>query len=516
MTIVAAASARIPRPSVWLPALGAPALVAVLVAVLTSKQVEYGVAAAGAALIVAVAWRRPTASLLALAVFLPLQPLTFGLLLDGGIPASFLRAASGFKEVMVAGLMVAALAEIRRSRHGLDAVDRLVLVYVAAVTFYLLVPHLFSTVAPSALRARILAWRSDCVYVLVFFAARHVPVPDRGRRAFFRVVAGVGGLTAAVALLQRAAPHSWRAFLLGWGHQVQYLQQVLHQSAPQISDVLRYVLVLSPLHVSSIFLSPYDMSDYLLITGALTLEHIARSRRSLKPWVLLAAVVAALYYSRVRSDALALLVLLVVVLLPNRNRTPAGRLRLIAVILVGAALIAPSLSGSRFVGAQGGTASSNAHVKELQRGISLFEQHPLGIGLGAQPGTAVYLPGSKGQPTDLTTDNAVTQTADELGVVGLVPWLLFLLATLTALWKRSRSSPDLYAGAAFLAVLGILIAGQFHHVFIELPVPWTLWAAAGLALPSPAGRRLPDGIRLPAGPGDMTGGAPAPSVAGAP
>lgn len=519
MRSVASARSLAPGRLEWLPALGAPAVVAVLVTVLTAKQLEYGVAAAVGAVIVAVGWRRPTGCLVALAVFLPLEPLLFGLLLGGGVPASALRAASAFKEAMVASLVVAAVVEIRQRRHRLDGLDQLLFAYVAAVTIYLIVPHLFSTVAPSVLRARVLAWRSDCGYVMVFFAARHAPIPARGRQAFFRVVAGMGGLTAAVALFQRADPHSWQAFLLGPAHQVQYLQQVLHQSVPQVFDVLRYVFVIAPLHVGSIFLSPYDMSDYLLLSGALALEHISRNRQSVTVWALLAGVVAALYFSRVRSDALALLILLLIVLLPNRHRTAEGRLRLVAVIVLGAALIVPSLSGSRFVGAQGGAASSNAHVKEVERGISLFEQHPLGIGLGAQPGTAVYLPGSNGQPTNLTTDNAVTQTAVELGVQGLVPWLLFLIAALVALWKRSRSATDLYAGTAFLAVLGILIAGQFHHVFIEFPVPWTLWAAAGLALP--AGRR--DGERGDARVGPCEAprtespvrGTPAPSATGA-
>jgi hypothetical protein len=48
--------------------------------------------------------------------------------------------------------------------------------------------------------------------------------------------------------------------------------------------------------------------------------------------------------------------------------------------------------------------------------------------------------------------------------------------------KRRASTGDLMAATGGFALLGIVITGQFHHVFLLFPVPWTLWAAAGLGL----------------------------------
>ena len=57
-------------------------------------------------------------------------------------------------------------------------------------------------------------------------------------------------------------------------------------------------------------------------------------------------------------------------------------------------------------------------------------------------------------------------------MVGFILWEL----------KRRASRGDMYAADVGFGLLGILIAGLYHHVFLLLPVPWTVWALAGLAL----------------------------------
>lgn len=469
---------RRPRSAlVWL----TPAVVGALSLVLTTKQTEYAIGACISLLVIAAMSRRPGAALIALAVFLPIEQVLFGLLLGFHVPASFLRQASAFKELMGLSVVVAAVLELRRGSHRLDGIDKVALAYLAAVTAYLLVPHLFSAVAPTEWNARTLAWRSDCGYVLMFFGVRHAPISEQQRRRFFHVVLVMGALVVAVGLYQRLRPGSWQNFLVHRDHQIQYLEDVLNEGPTQVYDVLRYPLNLHPLHVGSILISPYSMSDYLLVVAGVTLERIVRTRRSVVNYVLFAGIVATLFFSRVRADALGLLVMLVLVALPSPKRAVEGRIRVIAAIVVGAAFVVPSLGGSRFVGAHGGSASASGHIKEIDRGISIFEHHPTGIGLGAQPGTVNYLPGATGGQTELTTDNSVTQVADELGVQALIPWLILMIAVLIALERRSKKG-DVYTGAAFLALVGVLVAGQYHHVFIEYTVPWTLWAAVGFGL----------------------------------
>jgi hypothetical protein len=56
-------------------------------------------------------------------------------------------------------------------------------------------------------------------------------------------------------------------------------------------------------------------------------------------------------------------------------------------------------------------------------------------------------------------------------LVGFILWEL----------KRRASAGDDMAAALGFGLLGVLIAGMYHQVFLTFPVPWTLWAGLGLA-----------------------------------
>jgi hypothetical protein len=47
-----------------------------------------------------------------------------------------------------------------------------------------------------------------------------------------------------------------------------------------------------------------------------------------------------------------------------------------------------------------------------------------------------------------------------------------------------------------LALLGIVMAGMYHHVFLNFALPWTLWATAGLALKWPNQEAAETGIKV--------------------
>jgi hypothetical protein len=262
---------------------------------------------------------------------------------------------------------------------------------------------------------------------------------------------------------------------------VQYQLNVLHNTPAEVVNSLAYLVNQHPLRVSSIFLSPFDMGDFLVLVVALVAERISRDRRSWTNYLLLGGSIAALFASRVRADSLAALVVLGLAVLPSPPRPVTARIRLIAAIAIGAAIIIPSLGGTRFVGAQGGNASNQGHIREITNGIHAMVDHPLGLGIGVQPATANRFLLSGNQIGLYTTDNSITQVGDELGFQALLPWLGFLIAAGVALRRRARGHDPLVAGAG-LALIGILIAGQYHHVFLTYPVPWTLWAAIGLAL----------------------------------
>jgi hypothetical protein len=125
--------------------------------------------------------------------------------------------------------------------------------------------------------------------------------------------------------------------------------------------------------------------------------------------------------------------------------------------------------------------SATGHITEVEDGLGIIYHWPLGLGLGEQPGVATRFAGLNLINSGDISDNMITQVADELGVQALLPWLVMMTYILLEM-KRKAARGDTFAASAGFALLAVVIAGQFHHVFLTFPVPWTLWAGAGLAL----------------------------------
>ncbi len=421
-------------------------------------------------------------------IFLPFQTVGFGFLLRLHVPGQILRPAGGLKELLGGAILLSALHELHvgRTRRGLtkqlDAVDKALLVYVAVVTFYLLFPHLLTQFPVSNhLSVRLLAWRSDCGYVLLFFAVRHAPIPPESRRRFVQVLVGLAVVTVLLGAYQWLRPASWSHLILYSGQQVKYQISVLGNDPATVAHTLGYLTNRNPLRISSIFLSPFDMADFLLIAFAVAVERITRDYRSRGSYLLCAVILAALYASQVRADGLAAVIIAMIALAPTPNRPVAARLRLLGAILLAGVAIIPALGGTRFLNAQGGSNSNQGHISELTGGVQELIRNPLGLGIGNTAGVGDRFVLSANRQGGFTVDNTVLQVGDELGVEALVPWLVMVILIWKALGRASRRS-DPFTGGMRLAFLAVFIAGMYHHVFLSFPVAWILWAALGLVL----------------------------------
>jgi hypothetical protein len=197
----------------------------------------------------------------------------------------------------------------------------------------------------------------------------------------------------------------------------------------------------------------------------------------------LALSLGTIFFTEARANQIAAVVLLILIGLPTAKSPVEGRLRIGAVILVGAILVVPALAhSSRFFNNSVAAQSSTGHIYEFDQGIGIIYYYPLGLGLGQQPGVANRV----GTLAALinggdNSDNMITQVGDELGLQALIPWLAMMIFALIAL-KRRAATGDLMAVTGGFALFGIVICGQFHHVFLEFPVPWTLWAMVGMGL----------------------------------
>jgi hypothetical protein len=425
---------------------------------------------------------RPGIALITLIIFLPLETVGFSLLYRIGVPGPLLRGLSEMKELIVVAIVLAGLRVIRDTGRKLDRIDVALLTYVGVVVLYLIIPHLFSANAPTLLNQRLVGFRSDAFYPLIFFGCRHAPLGTHYKERFMQVILYLGGGIALLGLYQKVAARSWQNFIFHTARVQIYEVRVLNSLPSAVEKNLGYVTSLSPLRIGSVFLGPFALGDYTIIVATLAALRIRQNHREWLPYAVLAVSLAANFFTGSRSDGLALIVVLVLVAVPNAKTPVEGRLRLIAGIVLAAVLIVPALAGTRDVGAHGGGKSASGHLSEIQDGLHLIETVPFGLGLGDQPGDSIRFANEQKviYGGDIS-DNSITQVGDELGVQALLPWLLMVAFIFLAL-KRRASSGDFFATVMGLSLLGVMIAAQYHQAFLDYPLPWTLWGGAGLAL----------------------------------
>jgi O-antigen ligase/polysaccharide polymerase Wzy-like membrane protein len=474
-----------------------PVFVAGATFVLSEKRALDVIGACIALLLLVFMLHRPGGTLIALVIFLPFEGILFSLLYGWHVPGSFLREASAIKELMGVALLLSGLRELRDSGKRLDRIDIALLLYVGVTTIYLIAPHLFSELAPTQLSPRLLAYRSDVGYVLIFFGVRHAPISPKVRKQFLDTLLVVGGILAVVGIYQKLDPAAFSNFVLNTAHQVTYQTNVLGTPIDVVYQNLLQLFDPTNPPVSSLLFSSYDLADYLLVVSVIAAVRISRNPRTPFHYIILAVCMASIYFTQVRGDAIAALIVLVIIALPTAKSPVEGRLRLGAVLLVAAIFVVPALGHSRFFNNAKAAQSSQGHIYEIDDGIGIIYYEPLGLGLGQQPGVANRYPNLAKLVNDGDiSDNMITQVGDELGLQALIPWLAMLGFTLVAI-KRRASGGDQTAAAMGFALLGIVMAGQTHHVFLTFPGPWTLWAGVGLGL-STYGSGPFDELDLPA------------------
>jgi hypothetical protein len=431
--------------------------------------------------LIAVLSRFPGAALVALVWFLPLQVPLFSLLYRHGVDGEFLRSASSIKEALGLAVVVAGARELLKGRSRLAFVDKVVLAFVGALLIYLLLPMVVSgSTYPRAFSDRLLGFRLNGGFLLLFVAVRHAPITRRWRRLFFASVLGVGGLLAAIGLYQFFQPDSFRDIITNDLGIPTFQVEVLKTPISSIFQALRFATD-SPIRVGSLFVTPFEFADFLLLPAALLLIRFTGRRARVWDVVLGALIVAALLVSQTRINIVALGVMTLLAVSPSPHRPLANRLRVFALAMLIVIALVPTFASSRLGGVGTSAKSSSEHVDEIQKGVRVLGDQPLGYGLGTAPSLAVRL---EGAPV-VVSDNSILQVGNELGVGMMALFVVVLLTTLLMLGRATRTDPSNdYASVARLAFIGLLLAGQLHHVFQAFAITWILWAAIGLALPA--------------------------------
>ena len=436
-----------------------------------------------AAFVLAVA-RRPATAFIGLLVWQPFSVIVLAAMYRLGVPGRIVHYLGSIRDLVVIGIVLAAAFNPRRRR--LDTLDKVALALILVISAYLFLPYLAPGLfAGTTLNVRGLAWRNDVEYVVLFVALRHAPIPANALRRTTFAVLGVASVVAVGALVEFFASSTWNTFLVSTVRVQAYKNQVLHAGANP-ADALVHGVVAGHdiIRVGSVLLSPLTLGFNLYLAWALSLRLL--SGRRPPPWTLAVAglVGTGILVTLTRSAVLGALVVALASVLLASSRQSRGRVRVGFLLLAAAALFAP-LAGSTTLGqrtseaAQGSDVSANAHVTAFRAGITTIVEHPLGRGLGTQPGI-----GSRFAVNGtVTAEDYYLGLGDEVGVLSAVLFIAAVVLLLVELRRRSRAPGAVgsFAGAVWAAGVGLAVGALFLHIWLDVVLSLAFWGVAALA-----------------------------------
>jgi hypothetical protein len=465
---------RQPRTLAWTTTALAPIGVALAVHLLGARVGLLAGALAGG-LAIAFLSAHPAPAVLALVCLLPFQQLILATAYAIGAPAGLVRGAGAWKETLAAAIVVAAL---RSSRRRTDSLDRLALVFLAIVGVYLLVPQLGAQSAP--LGARVLALRTNAVFVALFLAARRLSLDTRWRRRLVVAAVAVGAVSASVMLFEALASDTWNRLLVDHIGVQRYRAEIIGAAVNDPSDVRFYNAVAGRqiVRAGSLQLSPLTAGFYLLLPFSLALA--SASRRSDRParYATAGLLAVGILLTFTRSAILGAVV--VVCVFVTSRRTSTFRTRLVVATAVATVAFLPfgitaTLGARATAAASSEDASTADHLAAFGEGVTTLVREPLGLGLGANPDTAARF-----RSRGVTSENSFLQVGNELGLPALLVFGAFLVLAIS----RTRTHPadhDALSDGAHGALVGLVVGSFFLHVWNDFTVSWTAWMFVGLA-----------------------------------
>jgi hypothetical protein len=295
----------------------------------------------------------------------------------------------------------------------------------------------------------------------------------------------VGAIVAGLAVLEFLAPDVWDRFCVQTLHVPRYWIEVLdYKDVYDPTTIIHHLSVAGRelVRPGSVFIDALQLGFYLLIPLGIAVEAILR-QRTRAAYLLAGLYGVALLFANVRSAQIGALIIGILAVRPGPGRSPAVRVRFMLVLAAGAVLLLPAAASSGFTNraaavGQGQDTSTSLHWSSTREGIETLIEHPLGLGLGTQPGVGTRF---QVQGT-LTAENSYIGLGDELGVVTMVLFVAFVIVLIRRLGQARRTRPDSFVDAVRPTVIGVSVGAIFLHAWLYYSVGSTLLALAGVAL----------------------------------
>jgi hypothetical protein len=457
-------------------------------------------------------WQRPVLALFVFLIGLAAHNALMASLYGAGLRGAALTSVTAWKEILLGVALVRIASDALRERRlpfRPAAVDVVALAFAALVVLYALIPQ--SVLGGEAgHHAVALGVRHDLVPVAAWFLGRSLPLCAAELRGLAWTLLGVAAAVATIGLIDvYAVSISWWRSSAVVDYFNKHLGYDYHGTGNLPENFVYNVGGDKPFlrRLVSTFLSPLA-SGYLFVVALLVGAACLRRRVA---WPLGAVVAAGLLWTFSRAALIGLAAGFV--LLAVLRRRPEWLAAAVATVGVAIAWahIFPSIAPTgrwtkadltyqhqyalRHPGVDQTSATSqnessiHNHLTSLRDGFTTMVHHPQGFGVGNVGQTA-----SRTDTPLKAGESNYTELGVELGVVGALVWLAWVVLVLGGLVRAHVLFAAAFAAVAVLAIQTDVIGDPW--------VAYSVWAGAGALLttrawsrssPRPAPPGLPPG-----------------------
>jgi len=332
---------------------------------------------------------------------------------------------------------------------------------------------------PSAAADELVFFWLPCAALLAVVA--RAPVDDRRLARLLAAALVVPALIFAVVGLYQAA--AGRVFF----------------SSPDLAAGNAYG---SLFRVTSLFDDPSHYGRHLVLAIVVVLVALWLGRARLWPSVAVLMVLGAgLWFSYSQSSMVALVATALALALVAGDR----RARRVAVATAVAVAVAGAVLLSAQPGGDSGTSVTSERSRLIEDTAVVFANHPVvGVGVAGQPLASREEAGARGDLRRSASHTTPLTVAAELGAVGLLAYVAFLLGAVRVLAFARERHPALGLGLAAV-LLALFVHSLSYDGFFDNPITWGLLGlGAAVASGAPPGPRAapatpPAGLATAAG-----------------
>ncbi|MDA1208871.1 MAG: O-antigen ligase family protein [bacterium] len=374
------------------------------------------------------------------------------------------------------------------------------------------------------LRQVAFGFRYDFLPLIIFLIVRRVDWSEWFRVLLLRVILITGGAVAGFGILTFFMPQSFFT-MLGYsdlhslylpGGPLAAFQQIGDSGMRRIQSTMSGpnqlgLWLLLPWSIGVLELLARFDTSHRLIRLIFPQNNSSKVRWFYGLYLFLIGTALLLTFSRSAWVAAAVIALTAVLMQFSAKEAVRHILRvsgLTAMCLLLVVVLAPNLLIR--------LSSSRDHILKPLHAMHVIRENPLGLGLGAagpasnrvsdacvflgagadttwaadRPNLCVFAGGVQVQPVEpachcpFVTENWYLQIGVELGVVGMLVFLLLNLTILRRLYVPNANTEepnDILSPEVFLPFLGISVAALFLHSWEGAAVAYSLWLMAGVA-----------------------------------